>query len=137
MVSRFQSVTPEREREIQKSENPAPARNSLGLCPTRWRPWVPAVSGTGPPRREKNCPVVLIVPDHGEIGMLLVWDDGYWACLSTSSPDAGRPGIEYGSAQRCATVVGRVGMLCSFPCGTRMPCTAVSSNSYCQCHHSE
>ena len=72
--------------------------------------------------------VVLIVPDHGQIGMLLVLDEAFWAPLPSRSPGQCRPGIGYGGVLRRARVVGRAAVLCSFPCGARMPCTAVSSS---------
>ena len=50
MVSRFQAVM----LEISL----APGSISLGLCRTRWRPGVRAVSGTDRSRREKMCLVV-------------------------------------------------------------------------------
>ena len=71
-----------------------------------------------------------IAPDHGQIGMLLVWDEAFWAPLLSRSPGQCRPGIGYGGVLRRARVVGRAAVLCSFPCGARMPCTAVSSNNY-------
>ena len=73
MVSRFQAVM----LEISL----APGSISLGLCATRWRPGLGAVSETDRSRREKMRLVVLIVPDHGQIGMLLVWDEAFWAPL--------------------------------------------------------
>ena len=73
MVSRFQAVM----LEISL----APGSISLGLCDTRWRPGLRAVSGTDQSRREKVCLVVLIVPGHSQINMLLVWDEAFWAPL--------------------------------------------------------
>ena len=121
MVSRFQAVT--REKTIERG----PGSISLGLCATRWRPGLRAVSGTGKSRREKMRLVARIAPDHGQIGMLLVWDEAFWAPLLSRSPGQCRPGIGYGGVLRRARVVGRAAVLCSFPCGARMPCTAVSS----------
>ena len=76
------------------------------------------------------CLVVLIFPGHGQIGMLLVLDDAFWAVMGTPRESQSwpvRPGIGYGGVQRRATVVGMAAVLCSFPCGTPMPCTAGSS----------
>ena len=36
--------------------------------------------------------VVLIVPGHAQFGMLLVWDEAFWAPLASRSPGQFGPG---------------------------------------------
>ena len=61
--------------------------------------------------------VARIVPDHGQIGMLLVSVEAFWAPLLSRSPGQCRPGIGYGGVLRRARVVGKAAVLCPFPAG--------------------
>ena len=78
------------------------------------------------------CLVVLIFLGHSQIGMLLLFHEEFRAPLASSSPGQSGPGWAMDASYihdivRRARMVGRAAVLCSFPCGARMPCTAVSS----------